>query len=93
MKEVLNHVKTGRLLLGICNGAQIGAETGLVPGTFTINAYPKFICKWIHIRVENEGTPFTSLYQRGDVIKILNKEVTTELTKRKPTIGSGRNRG
>lgn len=70
MNEVLSHVKTGRLLLGICNGAQIGAETSLVPGTFTINAYPKFICKWIHIRVENERTPFTSLYQRGDVIKI-----------------------
>jgi len=70
MNEVMNHVRTGRLFLGICNGAQIGAETGLIPGTFAINAYPKFTCKWVHIRVENERTPFTSLYKNGEIIKI-----------------------
>ena len=70
MERVIAHVKEGRLLLGICNGAQIGAETGLVPGTFTINAYPKFICRWVHIRVEQSETPFTSRYKEGAVIRI-----------------------
>ncbi len=70
MERVIAHAKEGRLVLGICNGAQIGAEAGLVPGTFTINAYPKFICRWEHIRVERSDTPFTSRYQNGAVLRI-----------------------
>ncbi|MDD1678204.1 MAG: phosphoribosylformylglycinamidine synthase I [Methanomicrobiales archaeon] len=70
MQDILRHVRDGRLLLGICNGAQIGAESGFVPGTFTINAYPKFICRWVRIRVENAGTPFTSQYREGEVMRI-----------------------
>lgn len=70
MSQVLTHTRAGKLLLGICNGAQIGAETGLIPGTFTINAYPKFICRWVHIRVETADSPFTSQYQKGTVVKI-----------------------
>jgi phosphoribosylformylglycinamidine synthase len=70
MQTIFRHVKNGRLLLGICNGAQIGAESGFIPGTFTINAYPKFICRWAHIRVENAATPFTSRYREGGVIRI-----------------------
>jgi phosphoribosylformylglycinamidine synthase I len=70
MQEILGHVREGRLLLGICNGAQIGAECGFIPGTFTINAYPKFICRWVHIRVENADTPFTSRYKGGEVVHI-----------------------
>jgi phosphoribosylformylglycinamidine synthase I len=70
MQAIQRHVKEGRLLLGICNGAQIGAESGYIPGTFTINAYPKFICRWVHIRVENATTPFTSLYRDGEVVRI-----------------------
>ncbi|MDD1675077.1 MAG: phosphoribosylformylglycinamidine synthase I [Methanomicrobiales archaeon] len=70
MRDILSHVREGRLMLGICNGAQIGAEAGMVPGTFTINAYPKFICRWVHIRVETTDSPFTSSYHEGDVIRI-----------------------
>jgi phosphoribosylformylglycinamidine synthase I len=70
MQAILGHVQEGRLLLGICNGAQIGAESGFIPGTFTINAYPKFICRWVHIRVENAETPFTSQYRGGEVVRI-----------------------
>ena len=70
MGEILAHVKAGGLALGICNGAQIGAESGFVPGTFTLNAYPKFICRPVHLRVENNQTPFTSLYREGEVISL-----------------------
>jgi phosphoribosylformylglycinamidine synthase I len=70
MQEISSHVREGHLLLGICNGAQIGAESGFVPGTFTINTYPKFICRWVYIRVENAATPFTSLYKEGEIIRI-----------------------
>ena len=70
MEDVARHAAGGGLVLGICNGAQILAESGLVPGTFTINAYPKFICMWVYLRVENAATPFTSEFKKGDVIRI-----------------------
>jgi phosphoribosylformylglycinamidine synthase len=70
MDMVRRHVQEGRLFLGICNGAQIGAEGGLAPGTFTINSYPKFICRWVHLRVETEDSPFTSRFRRGEIIRI-----------------------
>lgn len=70
MSDILAHANDGRLVLGICNGAQIGAEGGLIPGIFTVNAYPKFICEWTYLRVENTTSPFTTAYHRGEVIRI-----------------------
>jgi len=70
MNDVIAHAERGSLVLGICNGAQILAESGLVPGVFTINAYPKFICRSVHLRIETADSPFTSLYRKGDVIRI-----------------------
>ena len=70
MDDIRKHGAGGGLVLGICNGAQILAESGLIPGVFTINAYPKFICKWVHLRVETVESPFTSCYKKGTVIKI-----------------------
>jgi len=70
MDDVDRHVGAGRLLLGICNGAQIGAERGFVPGTFAINAYPKFVCEDVHLRVETNDSPFTRRYAPGEVIRL-----------------------
>jgi len=70
MKDVIRHAEDGGLVIGICNGAQIAAESGLVPGVFTINEYPKFICEEAFLRVENNSSPFTSLYEEGEVISI-----------------------
>ncbi len=70
MQDVCQHAAAGGLVLGICNGAQIGAESGLIPGVFTINEYPKFICEWVHLKVENASSPFTSEYTKGDIIRI-----------------------
>ncbi len=70
MAELIRHAKSGGLVLGICNGAQIGSEAGLVPGTFTLNAYPKFISRHVHLRVENTTSPFTALYREGEVIRV-----------------------
>ncbi|MBR1369453.1 phosphoribosylformylglycinamidine synthase [Methanocalculus chunghsingensis] len=70
MADVIRAAEKGTLVLGICNGAQIAAESGLVPGVFTINAYPKFICEPACLRVENTTSPFTRLYNEGEVISI-----------------------
>jgi len=70
MEGIRRHAAAGGLVLGICNGAQIGAESGLVPGTFTTNATPKFICRPVCLRVETAASPFTRLYREGEVIRI-----------------------
>lgn len=70
MAEIRRHATQGKLVLGICNGAQTGSEAGLVPGTFTINAYPKFISREVHLRVENTSSPFTSHYTKDEVIQV-----------------------
>ncbi|MBP1929448.1 phosphoribosylformylglycinamidine synthase [Methanolinea mesophila] len=70
MADIVRHAEKGKLVLGICNGAQILDESGLIPGMFTINAYPKFICRPVHLRVETTDSPFTSLYRKGEVVGI-----------------------
>lgn len=57
-------------VLGICNGAQILAEIGLVPGVFTNNSNAKFICKWTDLKVKTNRTPFTNMYRADEVIKM-----------------------
>ena len=63
-------VKEGKPVLGICNGAQILAEVGLVPGVFTENENAKFICKWTELKVESNRTPFTRMYKKNQTIKM-----------------------
>jgi phosphoribosylformylglycinamidine synthase subunit PurQ / glutaminase len=63
-------VKEQKPVLGICNGAQILAEVGLVPGVFTNNKNDKFICKWTELKVKTKRTPFTSMYQKNQVINM-----------------------
>ncbi|HOT94873.1 MAG TPA: phosphoribosylformylglycinamidine synthase subunit PurQ [Methanoregulaceae archaeon] len=70
MADVISHAREGGLVLGICNGAQIAAESGLVPGVFTRNEVPRFICRPTWLRVETTDTPFTRLYRRGEVIRV-----------------------
>ena len=58
---VIEGAQKGKLVLGICNGAQVLLEAGLVPGTgalrrptaaFTKNApLGKFICRHVHVKL------------------------------------------
>lgn len=70
MQDVNAHARAGRLVLGICNGAQICAESGLIPGVFTVNAYPKFICRPAMLRVEQTDSPFTLEFRKNEVIRM-----------------------
>ncbi len=70
MNAVKEFADSGGLVLGICNGFQILCEAGLLPGALVKNAKPGFWCKWVHIRVENENTPFTKSIKRGKVLRI-----------------------
>ncbi len=70
MKSVEKFANSGGLVLGICNGFQILCEAGLLPGAMMRNSGLRFICRHVHIRVEQTDTPFTNAAQQGDVLKI-----------------------
>jgi len=70
MKAVERFARRGGLVLGICNGFQILLEAGLLPGAMLRNRGLRFICRHVHIRVENIQTPFTSEARVGQVLKV-----------------------
>ncbi len=70
MEEVREFAHEGRPVLGICNGFQILTEAGLLPGALRPNRVPRFLCRWVHLRVEDIETPFTFLYEPGEVIRM-----------------------
>ena len=70
MREVAARTKAGVPVLGICNGFQILAETGLLPGALMRNAGLKFVCRDVWLKVENNASPFTTGYQAGQVLRI-----------------------
>ena len=61
MESVRKFADGGGLVLGICNGFQILCESGLLPGALMRNVGLKYVCKPVHVRVENADTPFTKL--------------------------------
>lgn len=70
MDAVIDFAEKGKLVIGICNGFQILLEAGLLEGGMLRNRTLTFVCKDVYLKVENADTPFTSLYRKGEVIKI-----------------------
>jgi len=70
MRAVVAAARRGTRLLAICNGFQIAAEAGLLPGVLMPNASLKFVCKDVLLRVESENSPFTSNYTPGEVVRM-----------------------
>jgi phosphoribosylformylglycinamidine synthase len=66
MRAVADFAATGGLVLGICNGFQVLAEAGLVPGALLRNASLRFAGREVAIAPERLDTAFTSaLASRG----------------------------
>jgi phosphoribosylformylglycinamidine synthase subunit PurQ / glutaminase len=70
MKSVEKFAKSGGVVLGICNGFQILLEAGLIPGAMMRNVGLRFICRHVHIRVEQTDTSFTNAAAKGQILKI-----------------------
>src|SRR5215813_6834204 len=70
MKSIEKFAKRGGMVLGICNGFQILCEAGLLPGAMMRNSGLRFICRHVHIRVEQTDTPFTGAATKGQILKI-----------------------
>jgi phosphoribosylformylglycinamidine synthase subunit PurQ / glutaminase len=70
MKEVVKAANAGKPVLGVCNGFQILLEAGLLPGAMKRNESLKFICRPTQLKVANNQTMFSNVYQPNEVITV-----------------------
>src|SRR2546427_12392441 len=70
MGAVTEHARAGGAVLGICNGFQILCEAGLLPGGLMRNAGLRFLSRPVWVRAEQTDTPFTCLYEKGELLEI-----------------------
>ncbi len=59
MRAVADFAAGGGYVLGICNGFQVLAEAGLVPGALLRNRSLRFVCRQVSIVPERLDSPFT----------------------------------
>jgi phosphoribosylformylglycinamidine synthase I len=70
MHAVEKFANSGGMVLGICNGFQILLEAGLLPGAMMRNSGLRYICRHVHIRVEQTDTPFTHAAAQGQILRV-----------------------
>lgn len=70
MQEIIKAADRGVYILGVCNGFQVLTEAGLLPGVLMRNRDLRFICKNVHLKVENTGSIFTQNYSQHQVIEV-----------------------
>jgi phosphoribosylformylglycinamidine synthase len=70
MAAVTRFAAEGGLVLGICNGFQILAEAGLLPGTLRPNESLSFVCRDVALTVEQTDLAFTSRCEEGQTLTI-----------------------
>jgi phosphoribosylformylglycinamidine synthase len=69
MHAVKAHADKGGYVLGVCNGFQILAEAGILPGALLRNASLRFLSMNTPLRVERADTAFTRHYQKGQTFQ------------------------
>jgi phosphoribosylformylglycinamidine synthase subunit PurQ / glutaminase len=69
MREVVKRAKGGTPVLGICNGFQVLTEARLLPGVLMRNATLRFVCKDVHLKVEDNNSIYTRRYAQGEVVR------------------------
>ncbi|KAF0677135.1 phosphoribosylformylglycinamidine synthase subunit PurQ [Profundibacterium mesophilum] len=67
---VREHAGRGGYVLGVCNGFQILAETGLLPGALMRNRRLKYICRTVPLTITSTDSPFTARFTQGQQIAL-----------------------
>jgi phosphoribosylformylglycinamidine synthase I len=70
MGKLVDAANGGLPVLGICNGFQVLTESHLLPGALTRNDHLHFICRDQKLRIENNGSMWTSDFEIGQEILI-----------------------
>jgi|TARA_B100001094_G_scaffold38364_1_gene32689 phosphoribosylformylglycinamidine synthase len=70
MESVFAFARSGRPVLGICNGFQVLTEAGLLPGALQKNSGLKFLCKPVNLTVRTTNSVLTSQTVKGDGLRI-----------------------
>jgi phosphoribosylformylglycinamidine synthase len=70
MGAVTEFARDGGPVVGICNGFQVLAEAGLVPGALQKNRGLKFLCRMAELRVETTDSVLTRGAEVGQVLRI-----------------------
>ncbi|HVF14114.1 MAG TPA: phosphoribosylformylglycinamidine synthase subunit PurQ [Acidimicrobiales bacterium] len=70
MDAVVEFANAGGPVVGICNGFQVLAEAGLLPGALQKNRGLKFICTTVDVRVETSESVLTSRAAPGAVLRL-----------------------
>jgi phosphoribosylformylglycinamidine synthase subunit PurQ / glutaminase len=70
MRSVAAFAGEGGLVFGICNGFQVLAEAGLVPGALLRNRGLRFVCRQIRIAAERLDSPFTHLVRARRALRM-----------------------
>ncbi|MEL6373018.1 MAG: phosphoribosylformylglycinamidine synthase subunit PurQ [Pseudomonadota bacterium] len=70
MSAVSARARDGLPVLGICNGFQVLTEARLLPGALMRNASLTYVCRDVHLRVEQTTAPFLRGYEKDQVIRI-----------------------
>jgi phosphoribosylformylglycinamidine synthase I len=68
MTDIRAKALKGLKVLGVCNGFQIVAEAGLLPGALVRNTNLHFVCRVVKLEIENNSTFFTNRMKKGDVV-------------------------
>ncbi len=70
MRAVAGYAAEGGLVLGICNGFQVLAEAGLLPGALLRNRSLRFVCRDVAVRAERVDTFFTHRVPEGRALRM-----------------------
>lgn len=70
MRSVAAFAADGGLVLGICNGFQVLAEAGLVPGALLRNRSLRFVGREVAIAALRDDTPFTRSVPLGTPLRM-----------------------
>ena len=70
MKAVISDARTGKLVLGTCNGFQVLCEAGLLPGALVRNRSLRFVCEMVTLRVDVPDSLFTHGCPEGTLLRM-----------------------
>jgi len=70
MQAVQQFADNGGLVLGICNGFQVLAEAGLLPGALVRNRDLQFRCEHIFLKTVTPDSPFTSRIPPEKILRV-----------------------